>query len=70
MSDLSMTDRRHRAPRSEFNVYFAAIFVAAIPFVTLAWLRDVVIPGRDARRGPLTRALSEARTITPMIFSA
>jgi hypothetical protein len=71
MSDLSIDGRRHhRAPRLEFNVYFAAIFVAAIPFATLAWLRDAIDPGREAGKGPLCRARSVARTITPMIFSA
>jgi hypothetical protein len=71
MSDLSMNARRHhRPPRSEFNVYFGAIFVAALPFATLGWVRDAAMGRALSARNPVGRALSEARRITPIIFSA
>jgi hypothetical protein len=71
MSDMSMSTRRsHRPPRTEFNLYFGAIFVAALPFATLGWARDAALGRGLTARNPVGRALSEARRITPMIFSA
>lgn len=58
----------HRTPKVEFYVYFALIFLVAIPFATAAWafglLRDRHLPVH----GPLARAWREAGAITPAIF--
>jgi hypothetical protein len=58
----------HRTPKLEFYVYFALIFLVAIPFATVAWafalLRDRHLPVH----GPLARAWREAGAITPAIF--
>jgi len=60
----------HRRPQTEFMVYFAIIFLATLPLATLTWaltaLRQMALP----ERGPIARAWSQARIITPMIFSA
>ena len=61
------TARRHR---TEFCVYFAIIFLAAIPLATLAWALAAIKQGSVSDKGPLERAWSQARIITPMIFSA
>ena len=62
--------RSHKAPKTEFMVYFAVIFVATLPLATLTWAlkaaRTLALP----EKGPVARAWSQARIITPMIFSA
>ena len=60
----------HKAPRTEFYVYFAIIFVAALPLACLAWALSMLRHGTLANKGPIARAWSQARIITPMIFSA
>ena len=58
----------HRTPKAVFYIYFALIFLVAIPFATVAWafalLRDRHLPVH----GPLARAWREAEAITPAIF--
>jgi hypothetical protein len=62
--------RSHKPPRTEFMVYFAVIFLATLPLATLTWalraLRSLALP----EKGPVARAWTQARIITPMIFSA
>lgn len=60
----------HRAPRAEFAVYFAVIFTAALPLAFIAWALALVRQGDLNIKGPIARAWSQARIITPMIFSA
>ncbi len=55
---------------AEFQFYFALIFVAAIPFASAAWVRDVIRHRSLNMHGPLARAWAEADRITPLIFSA
>lgn len=59
---------RHRSSRSEFYVYFALIFLVALPFALLAWGLRLVIDRRLPVQGPLARAIAEADAITPEIF--
>ncbi len=58
------------APRREFYAYFALIFLATLPLAFVTWtltaLRQLQLP----EKGPLAKAWSQARIITPMIFSA
>jgi hypothetical protein len=74
MADTTASETRHRShakPRGvEFFVYFAILFVAAIPFATVAWMLDVIRKGTLNLHGPLARAWAEADRITPLIFSA
>ena len=77
MSDLS-TDldiqaapiARKRAAKTEFMVYFAIIFVATLPLATLTWAMQALRSRSLTGKGPVGRAWSQARIITPMIFSA
>jgi hypothetical protein len=60
----------HRPPRTEFCVYFGVIFLATLPLALLTWTLHAVKQGRIPESGPVARAWSQARIITPMIFSA
>ncbi|MFC3614233.1 cytochrome PufQ [Lutimaribacter marinistellae] len=62
------TGRRRRD--AEFNVYFTLIFLTALPFVSVGWVRDVIRRRTLNLHGPLARAWCEADRITPLIFSA
>ncbi len=54
----------------EFKVYFATIFIVALPFATVRYLRDIARFRTLNLRGPLARAWAEADRTTPFIFSA
>ena len=62
--------RSHRPPRAEFYVYFAIIFLATLPLACLTWALHALKSGSLTDKGPVARAWSQARIITPMIFSA
>ena len=73
MTDVTSNERPGRHGRrhgAEYMIYFAIIFLLALPFATVTWLRDVVRRGSLNLRGPLARAWVEADAVTPMIFSA
>ncbi|RMA42789.1 cytochrome PufQ [Rhodophyticola porphyridii] len=67
-SDAPVT--RHKPPKTEFMIYFAIIFLAALPLAMLTWALAAIRSGSMTDRGPVARAWSQARIITPMIFSA
>jgi hypothetical protein len=56
--------------KTEFMVYFSIIFMAALPLAFLTWALAAVRSRSLTDRGPVARAWSQARIITPMIFSA
>lgn len=74
MTDFTTNEspmRSHHTKRgAEFNLYFAIIFVLAIPFATVSWVLDVFQKQTLNMHGPLARAWAEADRITPLIFSA
>ena len=61
---------RSGPPMREYYVYFAVIFLATLPLTCLTWgltaARRMALP----ERGPIKAAWSQARIITPRIFSA
>jgi hypothetical protein len=59
-----------RVPRAEFRLYFALIFLLALPVALLTWTWTLVRTRRLPRLGPFARAFYDARAITPMIFAA
>ncbi len=69
LSQVSET-RATRKPTTEFAVYFGIIFLATLPLAVLTWALSVIRSGNLKQRGPVARAWSQARIITPMIFSA
>ena len=67
---MSAEARSAKKPTTEFAVYFAIIFAATLPLATLTWALSVVRSGSLKQKGPIARAWSQARIITPMIFAA
>ena len=61
---------RHKPPRTEFMIYFAIVFLATLPLATLTGALAAIRSGSMTEKGPVKRAWSQARIITPMIFSA
>jgi len=59
-----------RKGQTEFMVYFAIIFVATLPLATLTWAMQAIKSRSFTDKGPMARAWTQARIITPMIFSA
>jgi len=51
-------------------VYFAIIFLAALPLACLTWVLAATKNESLTDKGPIGCAMSQARIITPMIFSA
>jgi PufQ cytochrome subunit len=62
------THSAHRTPKAEFYVYFALIFLVAIPFAAVGWIVGLLTERRLPVHGPLARAWREAGSITPEIF--
>jgi hypothetical protein len=73
MTDIaSHPPARRRTGRSrtlEFALYFALIFLLALPSSFVGWLRDVNRHRTLNLLGPLARAWAEADRTTPLIFS-
>ena len=77
-SDLMQSPQATAAPRehvkrkngAEFKIYFAIIFLATLPLATLTWALAAIKSHSLTDKGPIARAWSQARIITPMIFSA
>lgn len=61
---------RSKPPRAEFIFYFVIIFAAVLPWAFLAWAMEALRRGDFGTKGPWARAWSQARVITPRIFSA
>lgn len=72
MADISSNTpvTRHKPPKTEFMIYFGIIFLATLPLATLTWALAAIRSGSLTEKGPVKRAWSQARIITPMIFSA
>ena len=73
MSDMTsdvQVGRARKSPSTEYMVYFAVIFVATLPLATLTWALAAMRSRSFTDKGPMARAWSQARIITPMIFSA
>ena len=73
MADYTVNAPRHhpraaRADGLEFKFYFALIFALALLVGLLTWSWRIATTGRLPRLGPVGRAMSDARAITPMLF--
>ncbi|NRA98924.1 MAG: protein pufQ [Rhodobacteraceae bacterium] len=62
--------RKTRRVPTEFYVYFAIIFLATLPLATFTWMLTAIRSRSLTDKGPVARAWSQARIITPIIFSA
>jgi hypothetical protein len=74
MTDQSVITTSHhrgqRARRGEYAIYFTVILIVALPFAALGWTVHLMRHRCLPERGPIARALAEARAITPQIFLA
>jgi PufQ cytochrome subunit len=61
---------RHAPPRREYYAYFTLIFLATLPLAFLTWGLSAARRLEWPEKGPVARAWSQARIITPQIFSA
>ncbi|MEM1049756.1 MAG: cytochrome PufQ [Pseudomonadota bacterium] len=63
--------RRTETGKLEYAFYFSVIFLFSLPWAVVNWALDLVRSGdRVNRVGIYSRARSQARIITPLIFSA
>jgi hypothetical protein len=62
--------RAHRAGRIEYSIYFALIFLIALPFALLAVPVSLALHGSFPAKGPIARARAEAHAAATMIFRA
>ena len=69
-SDAPLQKARLNPPKREFYAYFAIIFLAALPLATLTWVLGGLRRAEWPDKGPVARAWTQARIITPHIFSA
>ena len=67
---IAPAERGKTGLKTEFAIYFAIIFAATVPLALLTWTLTAIRSGAMPERGPIQRAWSQARIITPMIFSA
>ncbi len=69
-TDTPMVRSRHVPPKREYYAYFAIIFLATLPLAVLTWGLTAARRMEMPEKGPVSRAWSQARIITPHIFSA
>lgn len=62
--------RSHKPPRREFYAYFIIIFIATLPLAFVTWTLAAARQMRLPEKDPISKAWSQARIITPMIFTA
>jgi hypothetical protein len=62
--------RRQKPLRAEYRAYFMAILLVALPVALVSWTTTVLRGAGLPDKGPIGQALSHAREIAPMIFSA
>ena len=69
-SDVGVPRARTAPPRREYYAYFAIIFVATLPLAVLTWGLSAARQMKLPAKGPFAKAWTQARIITPQIFSA
>lgn len=69
-TDAPMTRTRNAAPKREYYAYFALIFVATLPLAILTWALFAARRMELPAQGPIAKAWTQARIITPHIFNA
>ena len=69
-SDTPVTRERAAPPKREYYAYFGVIFLAALPLAFLTWALSAARQFTLPEKGPVARAWTQARIITPHIFSA
>ncbi|MEM7242522.1 MAG: cytochrome PufQ [Pseudomonadota bacterium] len=63
---------KHKKEQSfEYRIYFALIYLAALPFALGKWMFRFVVPNATrANRNFFRRSFEQASSVTPMIFQS
>jgi hypothetical protein len=69
-TDLPDTRVRSAPPKREYYAYFGVIFLATLPLCILTWVLTAARRMELPEKGPVAKAWTQARIITPQIFSA
>ncbi len=69
-SDVGAPRSRTAPPKREYYAYFAIIFAATLPLAILTWGLSAARQMKPPAKGPFAKAWTQARIITPQIFSA
>ena len=69
-TDAPSVRTRHAAPKREYYAYFALIFLATLPLAILTWVLFAARRMELPEKGPIAKAWTQARIITPQIFNA
>ncbi len=69
-TDTPLVRTRHAPPRREYYAYFTVIFLATLPLALITWVLSAARRMEIPEKGPFARAWTQARIITPTIFSA
>ena len=67
-TDTPRVSAKTAPPKREYYVYFGIIFVATLPLSFLTWGLSAARRMELPAKGPLAKAWSQARIITPHIF--
>ena len=67
-SDTPITRERSAPLKREYYAYFGIIFLATLPLSFLTWGLSAARRMELPEKGPLAKAWSQARIITPHIF--
>jgi hypothetical protein len=67
-TDTPMVRTHPAPPKREYYAYFAIIFLATLPLSFLTWGLSAARRMELPEKGPLAKAWSQARIITPHIF--
>ena len=69
-TDAPLVRARTAPPKREYYAYFTIIFLAALPLAFLTWVLAAARQFALPEKGPFAKAWTQARIITPHIFSA
>ncbi len=68
-TDAPIARTRSAAPKREYYAYFGLIFLATLPLAILTWLLFAARRMELPEHGPIAKAWTQARIITPHIFN-
>ena len=67
-TDTPLARTKAAPPKREYYAYFGLIFAATLPLSILTWLLSAARRMELPEKGPIAKAWSQARIITPHIF--
>lgn len=69
-TDAPIARTKTAPPKREYYAYFGIIFLAALPLSILTWTLSAARQFALPEKGPIAKAWTQARIITPHIFTA